>query len=70
MKWNKVLEANGIDVDLEDNEPSKLSYKKFEQYMCFLEEVAIMTNAGPTRALTTTPITWMMALVALDPLWD
>jgi hypothetical protein len=33
MKWNKVLEANGIDVDLEDNEPSKLSYKKFEQYM-------------------------------------
>jgi hypothetical protein len=24
--------------------------------------VAIKTNASPTRALTTTPITWMMAL--------
>jgi hypothetical protein len=41
MKWNKVLEANGIDADLEDNKPSKLFYKKFEQCVAlFLEEVA------------------------------
>jgi hypothetical protein len=40
-KWNKVLKANGIDADLEDNELSKLSYKKFEQCVAlFLEEVA------------------------------
>jgi hypothetical protein len=40
-KWNKVLDAQGIDLDLDDNEPSQLSYKKFEHCVTlFLEEVA------------------------------
>ena len=40
-KWNKVLDDQGIDPDLEDNEPAQLSYKKFELCVTlFLEEVA------------------------------
>jgi hypothetical protein len=40
-KWNKTLDANGIDLDLDDNEPSQLLHKKFELCVAlFLEEVA------------------------------
>jgi hypothetical protein len=40
-KWNKVLDAQGINMDLDNNEPSQLTYKKFEHCVTlFLEEVA------------------------------
>lgn len=46
-KWNKVLNDQDIDPDLEDNEPSKLSYKKFELCLqLFLEEVAAQKYLG------------------------
>jgi hypothetical protein len=40
-KWNKVLNANGIDANIKDNNVAKLSYEKFEHCIAlFLEEVA------------------------------